>query len=249
MTTTETDPLLAAVEALTKPQRRKQVQDVMQPYTVEDEDGVITQHHRAIGTQKVTVEIPPLLELLDSSIQSSMGGSTKGAALASESIPLNSAALFEAMKIADTVRDWCRQAKVVPSKHTAKDLQAWLASTFARDLTEDTATLYVTLCRRWAGTIKGLLDPMDEKDLPDPCPVCGATVWWDAAEDRPQGHRRHLPPLEDIIPGRPRPLAIRYKRGDPDMIENGYGFCRACGEVFGVRELRYAIEHAGEATA
>ena len=77
---TETDPLLEAVEALTKPNRRKQLQDIIQGYTTTDLDGVTHEHQRTVGTQKVTVELPPLLDLLDDAIQSSMGGSTKDCA-------------------------------------------------------------------------------------------------------------------------------------------------------------------------
>jgi hypothetical protein len=228
-----TDPLLAAVEALTKPSRRKQLQDILQPYTVEDEEGVETEHQRVVGSQKVTVETPPLLELLDDAIKSSMGGTTKGAALASESIPLNSAALFEAIKIASTVRDWCRQADVTPRDGIAANLAAWNSSVYARDLTEDQAAFYTTTCRKWANSIRAMLDPWREKDLPDPCPVCGATEWWDPADRAKGGTGR----------GRPRPLMVRYRPG-PEMIERAYAMCRACEEVFGVRELRYAIEQA-----
>jgi hypothetical protein len=230
----EVDPLLEAVEALTKPVKRKQLQDVIEPYTLTDKDGIRTEHRRVIGTQKVTVELPPLLELLDDAIQSSMGGSTKGAALASESIPLNSAALFEAMKISSQVRDWCRLEDVTPTRHTLTNLRAWYVATRAGHPTPDEDEAQARVLRKWAATIRGMLDPWREKDLPDPCPLCGAKLWWDPAEPTTQG--------------RPRPLIIRYRPGDADMVERAYGLCRACEEVFGVRELAYAIEHAAEAT-
>lgn len=232
---TETDPLLEAVEALTKPNRRKQLQDIIQGYTTTDLDGVTHEHQRTVGTQKVTVELPPLLDLLDDAIQSSMGGSTKGAALASESIPLNSSALFEAMKISSIVRDWCRLTKkVIPGKHTAKNLSAWYVATRAGQPTPEEDDRHAVTLRKWASTIRVMLDPWREKDLPDPCPMCGATEWWDPNDPPTAGGPGK---------GRPRPLIIRYRPG-PDMIEKGYGLCRACEEVFGVRELKYAIEQA-----
>lgn len=232
---TETDPLLEAVEALTKPQRRKQPQDVIQDYELTDEEGVTTQHQRVVGQQKVTVELPPLLELLDDAIRSNIGGSTKGAALASQSIPLDPGALYEAMKISTQVGDWCRLVGVRPTKHAVKDLRAWYVATRAGHPTPEQDDARAVTLRKWASTIRGMLDPWREKDLPDPCPVCGAKFWWD--------------PNEPTKEGRPRPLIIRYRPGDADMVERAYGLCRACAEVFGVRELAYAIEHAAEATA
>lgn len=231
---TEVDPLLAAVEALTKPQRRKQLQDILQPYTITT-DGTETEHHRVVGTQKVTVELPPLLELLEDAIRSNMGGSTRSASLASQSIPLDPGALYEAMKITSQVGDWCRLVGLKPTRHAAQDLKAWYVRTRAGHPTPDQDEAQAVVLRRWAATIRGMLDPWREKDLPDPCPICGAKEWWDPSEPTKQG--------------RPRPLIIKYRPGDEGMVEKAYGLCRACEEVFGVRELAYAIEHAGEATA
>lgn len=240
----EVDPLLTAVEALTKPQRSRQEQDIISRYVTTDDDGIENVTEHVVGTQKVTVELPPLLDMLDDAIQSSMGGSTKGAALASESAVLNVQALYEAMKIASTVRDWCRQADVPDRKHTRQNLEAWNASVVVRDMAQEHATFYTSVMRKWAASIRTMLDPWREKDLPDPCPVCHAEEWWDAAEDKPGEPRRRLPRMEGIRRGRPRPLLIRYRRDAPDMIENGHALCRACGAEFGLRELKFELEQA-----
>ncbi|MDN4616427.1 hypothetical protein P5G50_18420 [Leifsonia sp. F6_8S_P_1B] len=243
----ETDPLLAAVEALTKPQKRRQEQDIISRYVTTDDDGIETVTEHVVGTQKVTVELPPLLDMLDDAIQSSMGGSTKGAALASESAVLNVHALYEAMKISSAVRDWCRMAGVLDRKHTRENLEAWNASVYVRDLDEEHAAFFAAVMQKWAASIRTMLDPWREKDLPNPCPVCHAEEWWDASEDKPGEPRRRLPPMEGIRRGRPRPLLIRYKRDDPEMIEKGHAICRACGAEFGLRELQFELEQA-EAT-
>lgn len=241
----EIDPLLAAVEALTKPQRRKQEQEIISRFTTKDDDGIEHTTEHVVGTQKVTVTTPPLLELLDDAIRSSMGGSTKGAALASESAVLNVRALYEAIQIATEVADWCRLVKVIPTRQSAKDLSAWYASTRVRDFTEAQADFYTVMLRKWAGTIWGMMDPWREQDIPDPCPTCGATEWWDPSEDKPGEPRRRLPPIEGMKRGRARPLLIRYKRGQ-NIDQSGYALCRACEAVFGVRELRFELERRAE---
>ncbi|MFF1633960.1 hypothetical protein [Leifsonia sp. NPDC058248] len=228
--TAQTDPLLEAVEALTKPQSRKEPQDIINTYVTKDDEGVETEHQKVVGTQKVTVILPPLLKQLDDAIRSSMGGSTRGAALASESAVLNVSALYEAMKIESQVRDWCRLRGITPTKDTAKDLAAWHAATYLDGLTDEQETSSTRTLRKWATSIRGMLDPWREKDLPDPCPACGATDWWDMST-----RSRYL-----------RPLIIKYRPDGADMVERSYGLCRACEEVWNVRELAYDIEQAAQ---
>jgi hypothetical protein len=161
-----------------------------------------------------------------------MGGSTRGAALASESAVLNVSALYEAMKIETQVRDWCRRVNVIPTKSATKDMKAWYAATLAHTLDDAQENYYTNTLDQWARSIRGMLNPWREKDLPDPCPACGATDWWDKST-----RSRYL-----------RPLIIRYRPDGADMVERSHGMCRSCEEVWNVRELAWLIEHPKEAT-
>lgn len=204
MTDDRTDPLLEAVEDLTNQQVSKIIQE----------------------GNLVEIRLPPLLAQLDSAIHSSMGGNSAGASLAFEGAPLNTAALFQAMKISSQVRDWCHAAKVVPVKNTAADLSAWF-NVFSRSNPELEVERYrVKVLHGWASSIRGMLNPPREKDLPDDCPACGADGWYDARD----GHKY------------PRPLIIRYRPQEDNLVDEAKGMCRACEQMWGVRELAYAIE-------
>jgi hypothetical protein len=212
----ENNYLLLGVEALTKPAKHGEWQDIIQA-------GV------PVGTQKITIELPPLLEQLDGAIRSSMGGApTSGAALAFEGAVLNTAALFTAMKISTQIRDWCRIAKVQPVKNTSTNLVNWYIKLDQGPIALEVETFHVKILSSWAKQIKAMLDPPRERDLPDACPVCGATEWWDMKDGKKY----------------PRPLVVRYRPSQEDMIGQAKGICRACATVFGVRELAYEIEQA-----
>lgn len=199
--------LLGAVDALTKPIISRVIQT---------NDAGIT------CTEPTKVELPSLLDQLLASIQSSMGGSTSGASLAFEGAPLNTSALFEAMKITAQIDSWCHAVGIVATHQPAHDLRAWYAMTLARPETREFETKHL---EQWKRTIESLLDPPRQKDLPDACPECGATEWWDPKT----GARYH------------RPLVIRYKPDDPG---DATGMCRACAHVWNARELAFAIEQA-----
>lgn len=205
--------LLDAVDELTKPTRTKLIQDGPHGELVE-------------GRRTITVEQPPLLEQLDTAIRSSMGGaSTSGASLAFEGAVLNTGALFAAMKISSQIRDWCNSLKVVPAKNSCTDLRAWYTATLTHPFPPGVEEHRTKTLHGWANQIRTLLDPPREKDLPDACPLCGATEWWD-----PKTGHRFL-----------RPLVIRYRPGD-NMVQDAKGLCRACETVWNVRELAYLIE-------
>ena len=196
--------LLEAVDALTQPRKSKVVQ----------EKGGIT--------CTSPVELPSLLEQLQLSIQSSMGGSTSGASLAFEGAPLNTAALFEAMKITSQIGDWCRGVKIIPTREPADDLRAWYVATLAINQSPEVETSHIRQLGKWANTIESLLDRPREKDLPDACPVCEASEWWK------DGVRYY------------RPLIIRYRPDEP--VGNASAMCRACAETWNARELAFALE-------
>lgn len=216
----DVNPLLEAVEALTKPVRRKVIQDGPVGSGLE-------------GQKVVSVELPPLMEQLDEAIRSSIGGSSRGASLAFEGAVLNTGALFTAMKISTQIQDWCRMVKVKPVKNSTADLRAWYAARQAtRPESDDWHTRQL---HKWAGQIRGLLDPPRERDLPDACPVCGATEFWD-----PKTGTKYL-----------RPLVIQYRPSDADMLQQAKALCKACEQVWSVRELAWELEnrHAGEGDA
>lgn len=207
--------LYDAVEELTKLQRHTERQDVVS-------------NGRTIGTQKVTIELPSLLGQMLEAIRSSMGGSTSGASLAHERSILDDDALFKMMRIASEIRGWCVAAKLVPTGDAGDDLRAWYVYTLAHPLTVEGETYRIKRMGGWAGQIRAKIDPWREKDLPDACPVCGATDWWR------DGERYY------------RPLIVRYKPSGPDMVQQAKAMCRACEQVWNVRELAYAIEQAEE---
>ena len=202
--------LLEAVENLINPRKSKVVQ--------QNEAGI---------TCTSPVDLPSLLDQLELSIQSSMGGSTSGASLAFEGAPLNTAALFEAMKITSQIGSWCHSAKVIATRQPAVDLIAWHVATLAINQSEQVESSQIKQLGKWAKTIESLLDRPREKDLPDACPVCEASEWWK------EGVRYH------------RPLIIRYRPDEP--VGNATAMCRACAETWNARELAFAIEEA-EAT-
>jgi hypothetical protein len=199
--------LLDAVDALTQPIKSKVVQ----------EKGGIT--------CTSPVELPSLLVQLDNAIRSSMGGSTSGASLAFEGAPLNTAALFEAIKITSQIEQWCRGVKVIATRKPADDLRAWYVATLARTEELEVETFHIKQLGTWAHTIESLLDPPRQKDLPDPCPACGATEWWD-----PKTKAKYY-----------RPLIIRYR---PEDEANATALCRFCAQTWNARELAFAIEEA-----
>jgi hypothetical protein len=199
--------LLDAVDELTLPKRVKVMQD----------EGV------------VSVTIPPLLTQLDEAIRSSMGGSSAGASMVSAGSVVNDAALFKLIQIGAQVRDWCRMVKVVPDRSdTALSLRRWFVA-----FPDEVSSFHLRLLRGWASDVRGLLDPQRELELPDACPACDATAWWDQNDPSREG-RLH-------------PLVIRYR---PDLLvvdgqpeaRGADVLCRACTQVWGVRELRYALE-------
>lgn len=182
------------------------------------------------GQKTVQVVLPSLLTQLDDSIRSSLGSGSAGGKLAFEGAILNTAALFTAMKISSQIRDWCVIVRVVPVKDSAKDLRAWYVARMGKAQDDSLERAQVKQLHSWAAQIRALLDPPRERDLEDPCPTCEARTWWrDGAEYF-------------------RPLVIQYRPIGANTIEEAKGTCRACGQVWGVRQLAFELEqrHAGE---
>lgn len=197
--------LLDAVDELTLPKRVKVMQD----------DGV------------VSVSIPPLLTQLDEAIRSSLGVSEGSATLKSATSLTNAAALMKMTQISSQVRDWLRRVGVNDfraARDTASALRVWYVAALGAGL-EDSAYHIKTL-QGWAAQIRGLLDPPRTLELPDECPACGASRWWDAEDPSREG-RLH-------------PLVVSYQREDP--VAGARGMCRACGRVWAARELAFELE-------
>jgi hypothetical protein len=158
------------------------------------------------------------------------GASTSGASLAFEGTILNTAALFMAMKISSQIGDWCRAVDVQPVKDSSVDLRAWYVGNLTRPNILERERAQIKQLTAWAAQIRSLLDPPRERDLPDVCPTCGADSWFD-----PKDGQKY-----------PRPLIIRYRPTSADMIEKAKALCRSCEQVWGVRELAYALQHTAD---
>jgi len=195
--------LLEAVDELTLPKRVKVMQD----------DGV------------VSVSIPPLLTQLDDMIRSDIGLTASGASLAHERNILDADALYKFIQISSQIRDWCRMAKLRPDKEPAVALRRWYVAA-SGGLDEAGETFHARMLGAWAAYIRVKLDPARERELPDACPVCGASEWW-------RDGVRFL-----------HPLVVKYRLGSA-LVDDARGMCRACEKSWAVRELAFALENAG----
>lgn len=213
----EYSDLLDAVDQLTKPTRTKIVQD--DPAT-------------PTSTRLITVEQAPLLERLQEAIRGTIGiGGSKS--LASERSMLDGDALRRFMVIATTVNDWARLAGAdVHKGDPVATLRAWYVAYQQKPHADEADLWHARELYSWVGQINAKLDPPRVWDLPDPCPVCEAKVWFD--------------PKEPSKKGRPRPLIVEYRETGPDLIQHARAMCRACEQVWGVRELAYALEEANQ---
>jgi len=177
------------------------------------------------------VELPPLLDDLNDAIYASMGGNTSGASDPATRAPVNILALQTLMRISEQVAGWARMAGVVVDKeNTTSTLRRWYVKFSQRQISGEVESMYVSQMKAWESQIINALDPPREKDLPSDCPSCGASEWWK------DGERFR------------RPLVIRYRADDGDMIDNATGMCRACAQVWSARALQYEIENV-EASA
>ncbi|TIH33692.1 DUF7341 domain-containing protein [Subtercola vilae] len=209
--------LLDAVQNLTRPTRSK----VLQTNTA--------------GIQCLSdVEQLPLLVQLEAAIKSSMGGaSTSGASLAFEGSMLNTAALFEAVKIGSQIKSWCRDQKLLPTKNMGTDLDAWYVATLRTEHATEWETWHVKTLSSWAARIRNMLAPPREREHPEACPVCLSGDWWS-----PRDGLRYL-----------HPLVTYYRLDDEEMlVDNARSLCRACAATWSPRELAFELEAKGRNT-
>jgi len=213
MTDTETNYLLDALDALTKPIRTKVVQD-----------GPIGSG--LAGSQVAKVELPPLLTQLEEAIRGTIGIGGSGS-LPNQRNVLDADALYRFSLISSTIRDWARMAgAVVTPDDAVVTLRDWYVAYSAKSLTLDAEKFYTRQMTGWAKQITDKLNPPRVWDLPDACPVCGSTTYWSKAT------------AEEY----PRPLVVEYHETGADLIQQARALCRACEQVWSVRELAYALE-------
>jgi hypothetical protein len=172
------------------------------------------------------VEHPSLLEQLEAAIYATIGIGGSGS-LANERNMLDGDALYQMSKIRVTVQSWAQTVGVTYRQQatTGELLRSWYVKHTASNPSPEVDGFHLMQLRKWAGMIRGKLDPPKQKDLPDACPVCLSSTFWKEGQQYP------------------RPLVIHYREGD-DLVSKAKGLCRACEAVWGARELAYAIEEA-----
>lgn len=208
---TDDDAVLLAVEALTKPRTSKVVQS---------KNGI-----ECISP----INLPPLLDTLDTMIRETMGGSAGGTLKSQQNI-LDTDALWRFIRINTTVNDWARLAGSIISKpDSGKTLAAWYVVYRQKTRTYEEDKFYVKQLWAWVNEIEGKIDPPRVMDLPDACPTCGASSWWN-----PKTGEEYA-----------RPLVLTFRDGE-HFPDGGKGLCRACDTAFGVRELAWLLENKGQ---
>lgn len=200
--TDEAFELRAAVDALTEPTFTK-----------------ISQH--IDGEERVTrIKHDPLLTQLDDAIRGAMAATMGGnASTPSTRSLVNSDALHQLTMISSMLGDWCRMAGAPIRRDPVTALQGWHASVLAQDIPR---AFYTQILRRWAGTIRAVVNPARELTITLGCPACTATHW-ENTDGEKAAH----------------PVVIAYRPDDPDVLTTATARCRAClAEWRGVTALR-----------
>lgn len=156
---TETDPLLEAVEALTKPR----VTGIAQKNTAGRWERVHQIKHEPLLTQMRNAVWPS---------GENNGGATTPA---SERIPIDSTMLLEYAKIASQITSWAVSLDLKPTRDPIRDLHQWYA-TITRERDWDPAW-HIRRLRGWAHHIERLLEKPKSFIVEAACPICGATEW------------------------------------------------------------------------
>jgi hypothetical protein len=202
--------LLDAVDALTKP-------------------GVL---HHTIQDSRFTCVVfdTPLLDRLENEIRFSL--SREGSkSLPNQRVPINSGALHLFMRISSQITDWAHDAKATVHKgDPGRTLRAWYVAWTQTEREAGSIAGRVRLLTGWEVSIRREIEPPRQKDLPDPCPTCGASEWWRDGERYP------------------RPLVVESPRNpEVNLIDESTAHCRACDKRWGARELAYELEQKEDA--
>lgn len=183
------------------------------------------------GRERVTrVEHPPLLTQLETSIRETIASREgTGASQKHARGLLDPDALYQFTLISTTVRDWCRMAGADVHRNPADGLRAWHAKVLAQDIPRP---WYTAQLRRWAGTIRGVVNPNRELTITAPCPSCGGTRW----ENRDGDEASH-------------PVVVSYRPDDTDILRTATARCRACDMEWrglnALRALAFELETEG----
>jgi hypothetical protein len=155
----EIDPLLAAVEALTKPQTR----------------GIAEKDAAGRWKRVREVRLDPLLQQIHDRVWPS--GESNGGALTlpNERLPLDSTALYEYSKIAGQINSWVIMVRLVPTRNPITDLQRWYGA--VRLLRDWDDVWALRALRGWEEHITKLLSKTGQFVVERPCPICGTTTW------------------------------------------------------------------------
>lgn len=183
--------------------------------------------HQTITDSRFTCVVydTPLLDRLESEIRFSLSREASKS-LPGQRIPINSGALQLFMRISSQITDWAHGAKATVYKgDPGRTLRAWYVAWVQVVRSDDAVAARVRLLHTWAGQIRRELEPPRQRDLPDPCPQCGASEWWRDGERYP------------------RPLVVEPPRNpERNLIDESTATCRACDKRWGARELAYELE-------
>jgi hypothetical protein len=195
---TDTNSLLDAVDALTKERTEHMAQT--------DDDGKWLRTH--------TTQHPPLLTELKNAINPSSNTAAGSSALASTRNLIDSDALFEYGKMTSAIGDWCRIYKVPTTRDPITDLRRWY---IGFELNPSDSGWHEKELRRWAATIRGILNPPTLTiPVEGACPVCLATEWGDI-----------------INGGGTQPVQVRVWVDEDSGAATGHtALCRACRAVW-----------------
>lgn len=155
-----TDPLIEAVEALTK----------VRNLQIQTDD----------GPRWVTAE--PRLKILQDEVYATTGSGGGAGGLKSERMPLSSHVLYKAATITAQIGDWCRMADISVTRDPIVDLDTWCLWR-VHDTTVGEDEWRIGQLEKWAREIDGMFDKPRPIDITEPCPVCGERAYPDENGD------------------------------------------------------------------
>lgn len=198
--------LLDAVDDLTLPRNVKVQTD--SGYTWASEDALLVQ--------------------LTEAVASGLGSPSGGSAAPWARNLLNTDALHAAGMITSQIVDWCRLVKAPTTRNATIDLRSWYVA-FVATQGESLDIFYTRKLRKWAGEIRGMLNPPKMIQMTSACPEC----------------REAFYPNEDGDPV-PYPIVVQYWANSASVWEGAKASCRACGHEWKgqweLRGLRHSVD-------
>lgn len=179
------------------------------------------------GVTVARVTLPALLDQLEEAVRGTIGVGGSHA-LPSERNMLDADALHRFVMIVATIKDWSRDLHVGHRASAKELLRAWYVRFVEVPRELSVVRFHLRKVGSWVSQIEAKLDPPRVRELPDACPKCGATDWFNPAD-----RLRYL-----------HPLVVLYRPTGPDMIQEAQATCRSCEARWGVRQLAYEIESA-----